>query len=157
MKTYIRDLIEYEIESIEIPSNVESFKGFNKDRIFELGNEKPDIMEITKVRVKSSKVFSRVVKTAKGISLEGKKYSGLKCITRYEFNIRIEYLPEGSTGTVVAINERILLDTYMMVGENYSVNSNLATNLLIEDCYVETLGERHFALSLSGMVVLEGA
>ena len=155
MYIFIRDLVEYEVFGNPIPSNMDTFKTFNIDKKLFIENDKPNIREITRVRIKVIVKEGNIVKTVKGISFEGKKFTGYKYASNCEIKVRIEYIPDEKKGSLIAINDEIAATTYIMLWDDFNANNKLINNIFIEDCYIVPLNKRCLLLNLSCVSTLE--
>lgn len=157
MDDIIRDLIEYDIEPKSIPSDIQCFKILSLEEKICIPPLRPDIRQITKVRVKARTKGGRAIKTVKSISLDGRKSTGWKFALQVEFNTRIEYLSNEQDHSVLAFSNYSTVNTYIMLWEYYRNNMRVIDGIFVEDVYAEIINDRTILLSISSIVMIESA
>lgn len=135
MSNLFNQNIEYKGINKYISNNMENFAQFNVSYIFQIGSENKDILNISKVEVKSDVTYFEVINTPKGISLEGQCLTGKKMILCGDLNFKIEYISDGSNQNIEVRHTKVPISVCISIdNEDYDF-IGLYPSFSIEDIY----------------------
>ena len=133
MANVVRDLIEYKGIANCIPQSPRVFKEIHVEEMFEIPEQKPNIEQIIKVEVNPRIKSVKLIKTVKGISMEGQKLTGLKLIVEGELKQRIQYVADVVEQNVHAMNKTMLFSTFIILPEDFCEDRIINVVPYIED------------------------
>ena len=153
MKSFIRDLIEYHIQSDEIPSSIENYSNFCLNDFLEFDPDNVNIQQISKVTVVPKLQSFYNLKENLNIYNEmiSEDYNYL-----YEFtlNWRIEYV-DSIENVIFSCNGKSLLRSYMNFKCPLPISNKITPDIFIDDVYIELLSPRTCLLNFTGIVLIE--
>lgn len=150
-----RDLIDYYGISDVVSSNFNNYKQFNINEELYLDNGKPNISEIVKVYSDVTIEKTKVVKTPKGISLEGSILSGHKLFVYGSLHHKIQYLSKDVQNVICVDNFTIPFVTNINLPVKFHNNSYITCSAYIDDIYVTKLDDRCIYNNTSLLITVE--
>lgn len=142
MSDQLRDLIQYSGVSEHIPENSTVFKQLNVEQTFCLPIEKPDIEQIVKVIGEINIKSMKIIRTPKGISLEGQSLTGWKLVIEGTVRLKIQYVADEPTQSVHAAHTTIPFSTYIVLPDNFIAGTPVLAHEYIEDIYTLKMDNR---------------
>ncbi|MEG0578328.1 MAG: DUF3794 domain-containing protein, partial [Niameybacter sp.] len=127
----------------------------NTDFTFCVPTQKPDIEQITKVWAKPCIVQKKIVKTPKGVSLEGQNITGYKLMVVGDIQYKVEYVANEATQSLHTAHTTIPFCGYIVLPEKFNVNSILTTSIILEDIYSEQVDIRCIYNNVTMMLVTD--
>lgn len=155
MKTVVRDLIEYSGIVQCFDMDIESFKQINVEAEVCVPIQKPDIEQLSKVTAETVIKSSRVIRTPKGVSLEGFKLTGYKLIVEGEINYKVQYVADEITQSVHLAHFSVPFVNHVVLPENFMPTSIITASAFIEDIFAQELNERCIFLNATILLVAE--
>ncbi|MEG0013671.1 MAG: DUF3794 domain-containing protein [Cellulosilyticaceae bacterium] len=155
MATNMRGLIEYHGIDDCAYENLPYFNQINTDFTFCVPTQKPDIEQITKVWAKPCIVQKKIVKTPKGVSLEGQNITGYKLMVVGDIQYKVEYVANEATQSLHTAHTTIPFCGYIVLPEKFNVNSILTTSIILEDIYSEQVDIRCIYNNVTMMLVTD--
>ena len=155
MKSITRNLIEYIGISEYLPTDIESFKQVYIKNDITLNENKADIDSISKIIAKARILNTRIIKTPKGISLDGYKLTGYKLLVEGSIYYKIQYANsnENLSLNLIDIDTRFL--AFVIMPENFMLGDNFSSSIFIEDINAEILSERKISINTSLLIISE--
>lgn len=155
MKSITRNLIEYIGISEYLPTDIESFKQVYIKNDITLNENKADIDSISKIIAKAKILNTRIIKTPKGISLDGYKLTGYKLLVEGSIYYKIQYTnsDENQSLNLVDIDTRFL--AFVIMPENFMLGDNFSSSIFIEDINAEILSKRKISINTSLLIISE--
>lgn len=142
MAVVVRNLIQYVGISDYIPETSTVFKQLNVEKNFCLPEAKPDVEQILKaiseLKIKSTKV----IKTPKGISLEGQKLTGWKIVVEGVIKQKVQYVADEPEQSVHAAHVDIPFSTFIVLPDNFIMGTPVTILGYIEDVFVQKMDGR---------------
>jgi hypothetical protein len=129
----VRDLIEYKGIASCVPQSPTVFKEINVEEMLEIPEQKPDIEQLIKVEVNPRIKNIKLIRTVKGISMEGQKLTGLKIIVEGELKQRIQYVADVVEQNVHVTNKTVLFSTFIILPEDFCEDRIINVVPYIED------------------------
>lgn len=154
MGKIIRDLVEYYGIS-DCLSSIETFNQINIDYIFNIPIQKPDLEQILKVWVDPCIVSKKIVKTPKGISLEGQKVTGKKLLVCGDMSIKIEYVACNATQGVHSAHTKFPFCAYVVLPESFNENAIVNVSVAVEDVDSHQMDLRSIYNNITMMVIAD--
>lgn len=142
MADFVRALIQYVGISDHIPERSDVFKQLNVEQTFCLPIAKPDIEQIVKVISELKVTSTKVIKTPKGVSLEGQALTGWKLVIEGVVTQKIQYVADEPTQTVHAAHTKIPFSTYIVLPSNFIAGTPITVNGYVEDIYAMQTSDR---------------
>lgn len=150
-----RNLIEYYgIDNCSI-DHINYFKQINVDFTFCVPIQKPNIEQLVKVWATPCVVQQKVIQTPKGISLEGQKITGYKCMISGDINYKVEYVALEPTQPLHTAHTTIPFCGYIVLPETFNPNSILTISIAVEDIYSELVDERCIYNNVTMMLIAD--
>ncbi|WP_053956599.1 DUF3794 domain-containing protein [Inediibacterium massiliense] len=149
MASVVRDLIEYVGVADCIPQNPSSFKQFNIQECFEIPTQKPDIEQIVRVSVDVDIKSTKVIKTAKGKSMEGQNLTGWKLIVEGELKQKIQYVADEPTQSVHGAHFSVWFSEFIILPKDFCEDKILNVVPYIEDIYAAQLDKRKITKNIT--------
>lgn len=155
MKSITRNLIEYIGISEYLPIDIESFKQVYIKNDITLNENKADIDSISKIIAKAKILNTRIIKTPKGISLDGYKLTGYKLLVEGSIYYKIQYtnLDKNQSLNLTDVDTRFL--AFVIMPENFTLGDNFSTSIFIEDINAEILSKRKISINTSLLIISE--
>ncbi|WP_066868948.1 hypothetical protein [Clostridium mediterraneense] len=155
MKSITRNLIEYIGISEYLPTDIESFKQVYIKNDITLNENKADIDSISKIIAKAKILNTRIIKTPKGISLDGYKLTGYKLLVEGSIYYKIQYinLGENQSLNLADVDTRFL--AFVIMPENFILGDNFSSSIFIEDINAEILSKRKISINTSLLIISE--
>lgn len=155
MKSITRNLIEYIGISEYLPTDIESFKQVYIKNDITLNENKADIDSISKIIAKAKILNTRIIKTPKGISLDGYKLTGYKLLVEGSIYYKIQYTnsDENQSLNLTDIDTRFL--AFVIMPENFMLGDNFSSSIFIEDINAEILSKRKISINTSLLIISE--
>jgi hypothetical protein len=142
MSDVVRNLIQYAGIADHIPESSDVFKQLNIEDTFCLPIEKPNIEQITKVIGEISIKSTKVIRTPKGVSLEGQQLTGWKLVIEGWIKIKLQYVADEPTQTVHAAHAYIPFSTYIVLPDNFIMGTPVMVHEYIEDIFTMQMDKR---------------
>lgn len=155
MKSITRNLIEYIGISEYLPIDIESFKQVYIKNDITLNENKADINSISKIIAKAKILNTRIMKTPKGISLDGYKLTGYKLLVEGSIYYKIQYTnsDKNQSLNLTDVDTRFL--AFVIMPENFTLGDNFSTSIFIEDINAEILSKRKIYINTSLLIISE--
>ena len=155
MKSITRNLIEYIGISEYLPIDIESFKQVYIKNDITLNENKADIDSISKIIAKAKILNTRIIKTPKGISLDGYRLTGYKLLVEGSIYYKIQYTnsDENQSLNLADIDTRFL--AFVIMPENFTLGDNFSSSIFIEDINAEILSKRKISINTSLLIISE--
>ena len=155
MKSITRNLIEYIGISEYLPIDNESFKQVYIKNDITLNENKADINSISKIIAKAKILNTRIMKTPKGISLDGYKLTGYKLLVEGSIYYKIQYTnsDKNQSLNLTDVDTRFL--AFVIMPENFTLGDNFSTSIFIEDINAEILSKRKIYINTSLLIISE--
>lgn len=155
MKSITRNLIEYIDISEYLPIDIESFKQVYIKNDITLNENKADIDSISKIIAKAKILNTRIIKTPKGISLDGYKLTGYKLLVEGSIYYKIQYTnsDKNQSLNLADVDTRFL--AFVIMPENFTLGGNFSTSIFIEDINAEILSKRKISINTSLLIISE--
>lgn len=142
MSSVTRDLIEYSGINDGLPLSPNNFKQINIEDEFTMPIQKPDIEQIVKVDSSAIIKNTRIIKTPKGISLEGLRLTGHKLLIEGLITYKVQYVANIAEQSTHTSNFTTPFIAFIVLSEDFSTTSQLTASAFIEDVYVNTIDLR---------------
>lgn len=142
MSNFVRDLIQYVGISDDIPKNSNVFKQINAEEVFCLPDAKPDIEQIVRVSGELNIKSTKIIKTPKGVSLEGQSVTGWKLVIEGSVTLKIQYVADSEAQPVHAAHARIPFSSYVVLPKNFIAGTPVMAHGYIEDIYSKQMDKR---------------
>lgn len=149
------DLIEYHGVNNYPYRDIKNFKQVNNDYILCIPDINPNIKQIVKVWVESFVIDKEIVKTPKGLSLEGQNLTGYKLLVCGDINIRIEYVDCDKIQGVHIANSKFPICEDIVLSKDFNSNSLLSTSVIIEDIFSEQVDLRCIYNNITMLIVAD--
>ena len=140
----------------------------NDSRCFKIGNiyggicvptYKPNIEEILRTEVKAEILKKKIVtigdERTLGISLEGQIRRKHKLIIIGDIQYNIKYIATNTEQGIYNIQVTIPFSEYIALPNIITLQTYIQPNVIIEDVYIEKIGERHCYISVVIMYIAE--
>lgn len=145
MSSIVKNLIEYSgiVNSSQLPTHMTAFKQLTVEENLTIPTAKPDIEQIVRIMAEAKITSTKIIKTPKGISLEGQKLTGWKVIIEGILLQKIEYVADEPTQSVHSAHFKIPFSTFIVLP--CSITNDLVVTIVpyIEDIYAKQLDKRH--------------
>lgn len=138
-----------------IPSDISSFSQMNINKVIQIEDNTPKVDEIIKLHINSEIKNTRIIKTAKGTSLEGQTLTGYKYLAEGQFIVRIDYCSVNNDGYVYTFNVNIPFNNATVLSKNFTFGSPVIENIYIEDIYSQVLNENEIFIDVSFLLIVE--
>ena len=135
-------LVEYQGISSYLPLDIESFTQILINDEVYLSEEKPNIENAIKASADVKILNTRIIKTPKGISLDGIKLTGHKLIIYGEAKIKIQYVADDREESIHSSINKMPFISYIVMPEGFSPMCRIVTSAFIEDIFVEKATSR---------------
>lgn len=157
MSNVVKNLIEYTGLANTLPElcTPGCFRQFELQERLTIPQNNPDAEQIIRVMNEIIVSNTRVVRTAKAVSLEGQALTGFKLIVEGELIQRIEYLAEEPSQPLHAIHSIIPFCSFIILSEDFIIGTPLTVAGYIEDIYVQLIDKRTIYKNLSILIVAE--
>lgn len=153
MKSFIRDLIEYHIQSDELPSSFANYSNFCLNDYIELDPHTVKIQQFSKVTV--------IPKLKNFYNLKENSFLYNNTVSKdfnyfYEFilNWRIEYV-DCMENVIYSCNGESLLSSYINFKCSSHITHKIVPNIFIDDAYIQLLSPSSCLLNFTGVVLIE--
>lgn len=154
MNTFTRDLVEYNGLS-NYPKFVEIFNQINVDSLMAIPIQKPDIEQILKVWVDYKIIEKKIIKTPKGVSLEGQNLTGNNLFICGEIYIKVEYVSLDSTQGVYSSDTKVPFGTCVVLPDGFNESTIVHVDLIIEDILCEQIDCRSIYTNITAMAIAD--
>ncbi|MGL6174073.1 MAG: SPOCS domain-containing protein [Cellulosilyticaceae bacterium] len=151
----IRECIEYQGINAYSYDNLSYFNQINIDFRCAIPVYSPEVKQIIKVCVSSKIEEKRVIKTPRGVSLEGQKTTGHKLMIVGNLWYRLEYVSNDAADGIYKNNAKIPFYGYVVLPEKLDGKNIRNTTALIEDIYSEKLDCREVYNNITMMLVAD--
>lgn len=151
----MRSFIEYEGINEFQYENLSYFKQINVDFTFYLPNNKPAVEQIIKIGVTSEIVQKKIVRTPKGVSIEGQKITGYRLMLAGDLLWRIEYIADNKEQKIHTTNTRMPFCGYVVLSEKVTDCRIVNAVALIEDIHSEKIDIREIYNNITMMLVAD--
>lgn len=155
MKSITRDLVEYSGIDDCLPLDVDSFKQINVDGEVCIPVEKPDMEQLCKVQASATIKNTRVIKTPKGVSLEGFKLTGHKLIIEGNIHYKVQYVALEEAQSVHLAHFDVPFMNFIVLPEGYMPSTILAPSVFVEDIYANPINERCMFINATLLLTAE--
>lgn len=155
MISITRDLIEYYGIDDCLPLDPKNFKQINVEDEACVPIQKPDIEQIVKVYASAEVKNTKVIKTPKGISLEGVRLTGFKLIVEGELTYKVQYVADIATQTVHTFHYTTPFMSFVVLPEDFSPTSYITVSAFIEDIYTHQIDCRCIYLNTTLLITAE--
>lgn len=155
MPDVVRNLIQYIGISDTIPIDTTVFKQLNIEKIVCLPDAKPDIEQIVKVISELVIKKTKVIKTPKGTSLEGQLLTGWKLVIEGVVKQKIQYVADEPEQSVHATHADIPFSTFIVLPENFTMDTPLTILGYIEDVYAHMTNERCIFINITTLLTAD--
>lgn len=142
MADVVRNLIQYAGISDNIPESSNVFKQLNVEETFCLPEAKPNIEQIVKAIGELIVKSTKVIRTPKGVSLEGQSLTGWKLVIEGYVQLKFQYVANEPMQSVHAAHTRIPFSTYIVLPENFIAGTPITVNGYIEDIFSMQTSDR---------------
>ena len=155
MISMTRDLIEYVGIDECLPLSPKNFTQFNIEDEVCIPNPKPDIEQIVKVSSEAVIKNKKIVRTPKGVSLEGFKLTGHKTLVEGVINYKIQYVADTESQSVHIAHFCTPFISFIVLPENFCPSSTFIISAFIEDIYVNTIDTRSIYINTTLLLTAE--
>lgn len=142
MSEIVKNLIQYIGIADDMPENHDVFKQLFVEDTFCLPHAKPDIEQLIKVSGELEIKSKKVVKTPKGVSLEGQALTGWKLVIEGVIRLRAQYAADEPEQSVHGAHINIPFSTYIVLPENFIQGTPITVSGYIEDIFSQQVGPR---------------
>lgn len=142
MADLVRNLIQYVGLSDHIPESSNAFKQLNVEQTFCIPDAKPDIEQIVKAISELVIKSTKVIRTPRGVSLEGQMLTGWKVVIEGMITQKIQFVADEPMQSVHAAHTNIPFSTYIVLPDNFIPGTPVTVNGYIEDIFVQKIDER---------------
>lgn len=154
MEKIQRNLIEYKgIDNCQIGKS-NNFNQINKDEIFCIPQQKPDIEQINTVWAEAVIRDYEVVKTPTGTSLEGQTVTGSKLLVCGDIKLKVEYVALEAKQSVHTAHTIIPFCVYAVLPSDTNPNARISPTIVIEDIFAEQIDERCIYNNITMMLLV---
>ncbi|MGL4774407.1 MAG: SPOCS domain-containing protein [Clostridium sp.] len=148
-------LIEYGGISEYIPKNISSSRDVDVESIITLCKDNYKIKEVIKVTGKPKIKSQRVIKTPKGVSLEGQVLSGKKFIIEGEVKLRIDYLCEGEENKIYCLHYSENFSAGVVLHKDIISSNNFIPSLFMENIHCDLLSNEEILIITTILATVE--
>jgi hypothetical protein len=149
MADVVRNLIQYEGIADDIPQSSNVFKQLYVEKVFCLPDAKPDIEQIIKVISELIIKNTKVIRTPKGISLEGQALTGWKIVVEGAIKVKFQYVADTPEQSVHAAHTEVPFSTYIVLPGNFIPGTPVTVRGSIEDVFVNKMDERCIFINIT--------
>lgn len=137
-----KGLIEYSGLTTDLPKNPYSFKHLNlRDRLY-LPDDNTNIKQLVKVSATTDVINTRIIKTPKATSYDGRILTGWGLIVENHLDLKIEYIPEHSSYPIEILYFTIPFNAFLVLPEHFKTKSPIKVTGYIQDIFAEKIDER---------------
>lgn len=151
----MRELIRYHGLSDCSCEGLVHFKQMNTDFTFCIPMQKTDIEQITRVWVKPYIIQQKLVRTPKGISLEGQIATGYKLMIVGDISYKVEYVALDVCQGLRTAHTTIPFCGYVVLPEKFNSNSVVTASIEVEDIYSEQIDIRCIYNNVTMMLIAD--
>jgi spore morphogenesis protein SipL len=144
MASIFKGLIEYIGIADYLPPHTYSFKQITLQETLTLPKTKPNIKQLIKVVAETDTLKTRVVKTPKATSLEGKTLTGWSLIVESQLKLKVEYIADLESHPVHIVCFDIPFSTSIVLPEFFKTSNTVKVTEYIENLFVKQHSERGF-------------
>lgn len=155
MSQIVRKLIQYDGISSDIPKSTDVFKQLFVEDTFCLPDAKPDIEQIVKVIADIEIKHTKVIKTPKGVSMEGQVLTGWKLVIEGCVKLKIQYVADEPEQPVHGAHVNIPFSTYVVLPENFIVGTPVPVFGYIEDIFSMQVSPRCIFNNITLLITAE--
>lgn len=138
-----------------ISNSLSSFKQIVIEQTYTLPLESPNIDSIVKSKGNVEILDSCIIKTAKGVSLEGYKLTGSKAFLDSVLNLEIEYVAKNSVQSVHGMKVKIPFKECVVISGKYNQFIKLIYSAFLEGLTVLKADDRHLYISATILITVE--
>lgn len=153
----MNSLIEYTGICEKLPENIKKFKQFIVTDTIKLTVDKNPIRDIIKVATNYRVMSEKLVKTSKGISLEGESLVGYKYMSKGFFDVKVYYEENSDEGRLGLLSKKIKFFEGILLEEEIISSKRNIINIYIEDIYAEATRGKEVFVAITAMAIFEGA
>ena len=137
-----KSLIEYSGLATNLPKNPYSFKHLNlRDRL-SLSKDHANIKQLVKVSAAADVINTRIIKTPKATSYDGRVLTGWGLIVENHLDLKIEYIPKLSSHSIEIVYFNIPFNAFLVLPEHFKTKSSIKVTGYIQDLFAEKIDER---------------
>lgn len=155
MSQIVRNLIQYDGISDDFPETSDVFKQLFVEDTFCLPEAKPDIEQIIKVIGSLDVKNKKIIKTTKGVSLEGQILSGWKLIIEGCIKLKIQYVADEPEQSVHSAHASIPFSTFIVLPEDFITGTPVSVFGYIEDVYSQQVCQRQIFNNITLLLTTE--
>ena len=152
MKSFIRDLIEYHIQSDELPSSIENYSTFCLNDYLEFNPENVSIQQISKVTIVPK--LQSFYNLKENITIYNDMVSDCDYLYEFTINWRIEYV-DSIENVIFSCKGESILSSHIKLKSSLLLSNKIVPNIFIDDVYIELLSPKSCLLNFTGMVLIE--
>lgn len=142
MSEIVKNLIQYIGIADELPESHDVFKQLYIEDTYCLPHAKPDIEQIVRVSGEIEIKSKKVIKTPRGVSLEGQTLTGWKLVIEGVIKLMIQYVADEAEQPVHGAHVYIPFSTYIVLPENFIQGTPTTVTGYIEDIFSQQVGSR---------------
>lgn len=154
MKKASKTNISYSGLNESIPENINVFNHKTINKIIKLNDLFLDIDEILSLNIGYNLDHNKIVKTGKGISIEGEELTGIKLISEGNFIIRIDYCGKND-GCIYTFRESIDFNNAINIPYEWGYNKKINQHIYIEDVSCEKINEREVIVIINFIFAID--
>lgn len=156
MKSVTRDLIEYTYQNQCLPLESYSFKQINVDTVESILDCKPDIEQLLKVTADIKILYTKTIKTPRGLSLEGNVLTGQKILVEGVIDQKVQYVACEEVQSIHLVSFQIPFFTYIVLPADFNCCSGgLVVNGFIEDITAKADSCRQIYINNTVLIAVE--
>ncbi|MEG0710726.1 MAG: DUF11 domain-containing protein [Niameybacter sp.] len=139
---------------LTIPLTPSTFKQVSLEQSLELPLDKPDIDVINTIGGQISLLKSYIIKTPKGIAIDGQTLTGSKLMVHALFEMSVEYASNEIDSCICTAHYTLPFSTFIILPENATPSANVPIDAKIQNVSWRVLNNRCFFACASILVMV---
>lgn len=154
MKKSSKTNISYSVPNTSILENIDVFNHKTINKIIKLNDLFLDIDEILSLNIGYTLDDNKIVKTGKGVSIEGEELTGIKLLSEGKFTVRIDYCGKND-GCIYTFRETIDFNNSLNIPHEWGYNKKINQHIYIEDVNCEKINEREVIVIINFIFAID--